>query len=124
MKKSDTHLHGLLRAIHSVRKENKAMNAKEESEVFADEFELLLRANEKCKKAKVLAERGHLVIYVSAESCQGGFKLARLTPLDHCEYGLSFCNHSGKWEKMPFKGKLSDLAKIVPDVLGHFFQDL
>jgi hypothetical protein len=68
----------------------------------------------------VRAERGHLNIFLD----DGRFLVARFTPLAAGQYGLSYHNTSGRWEKMPFVGELASLAQHLVEVLGPFLQRL
>lgn len=54
--------------------------------------------------------------------CPNDEPVARATPLGGGEYGLSFRSHTGKWERMPISGTLSDLAKDVVDALGPYLE--
>ena len=60
-------------------------------------------------------ERGQLVVYAGDEE-----PVARLTPLDQTQYGLSFYRHDGRWERMPFAGAISEMATGVDPILRQF----
>jgi hypothetical protein len=62
---------------------------------------------------------GHLNI--EAEGVEGTRVIvARATPLDAKEYGLSFRKHTGQWEPMPVSGPLEEIADSVIDLLGPY----
>ena len=65
----------------------------------------------------VRAGRGHLNIFV-----HDGDPVARCTPLGAGHYGLSFHNHSGRWEPIPIIADLSRLARDLVNVLGPYLQ--
>lgn len=65
----------------------------------------------------VRAERGHLNIYPDEYE-----PVARFTPLGPGEYGLSFRNHRGQWEPMPFAGDIPTLAKDLVTTLAPYLQ--
>jgi len=66
---------------------------------------------------RVRAERGHLNIYPDNHE-----PIARLTPLSGGDYGLSFRNHSGRWEPMPFAGDISHLAPDLVTTLAPYLE--
>src|SRR3989304_909819 len=66
---------------------------------------------------RVRAERGHLNIYPDNHE-----PVARLTPLGGGDYGLSFRNHSGRWEPMPFAGDISHLARELVTTLAPYLE--
>jgi hypothetical protein len=59
--------------------------------------------------------RGHLYVYAGHED-----PVARLTPLNQDQYGLSFHAHTGRWEPMPFAGDIPQLARDLVDSLGIY----
>ena len=63
----------------------------------------------------VRVERGQLVVYAGDEE-----PVARLTPLDQAQYGLSFYRHDGRWERMPFSGAISAMATTLVETLGPY----
>ena len=65
----------------------------------------------------VRAERGHLNIYPDEYK-----PVARFFPLGGHEYSLSFRNHSGRWEPMPFAGDITHLAKDLVTTLAPYLQ--
>ena len=65
----------------------------------------------------VRAERGHLNIFID-----DGAPVARATPIDATQYGLSFHSHTGRWEKMPFVGELVPLAHDLVTALGPYLE--
>ena len=65
----------------------------------------------------VRAGRGHLNIFVD-----DGHPVARCTPLGAGQYGLSFRNHSGRWEPIPVIADLTRLAQDLVTLLGPFLQ--
>ena len=65
----------------------------------------------------VLSRGGHLVISPDGEP------VARLTPTSAPGlYGLSFRNHSGRWEPMPFVGDLQQQAQNVVAALAPYLE--
>lgn len=46
--------------------------------------------------------------------------VARATPVGAGLYGLSFRNHSGRWEPIPVMGNLAEVATGITDLLGPF----
>ena len=64
----------------------------------------------------VRAERGHLLVVPDGEA------VARLTPLGGGQYSLSFRNHTGKWEPMPFAGDLSQQAGNITTALAPYLE--
>jgi hypothetical protein len=68
----------------------------------------------------VRAQRGHLNIFLD----DGRFLVARFTPLGAGQYGLSYYNTRGRWEKMPFVGELAPLAQDLVNALGPFLRPL
>jgi hypothetical protein len=65
----------------------------------------------------VRAGRGHLNIFVD-----DSHPVARCTPLGAGQYGLSFRNHSGRWEPIPIIADLSRLAHDLVTLLGPYIQ--
>lgn len=65
----------------------------------------------------VRAERGHLNVFID-----DGAPVARATPIDTTQYGLSFRSHTGRWEKMPFVGDLIPLAHDLVTALGPYLE--
>jgi len=65
----------------------------------------------------VRTERGHLNVYAGDTD-----PVARLTPLDARQYGLSFHTHTGRWEPMPFTGDIPHLANVMVSVLEPYLQ--
>ena len=65
----------------------------------------------------VRAGRGHLNIFVD-----DSHPVARCTPLGAGQYGLSFHNHSGRWEPIPIIADLSRLAHDLVNLLGPYLQ--
>jgi hypothetical protein len=64
---------------------------------------------------RVRALRGHLYVYANEDD-----PVARLTPLTADQYGLSFHTHTGRWEPMPFAGKIPQVARDLVDSLGIY----
>jgi len=67
----------------------------------------------------VKAERGHLCIYVGDDEDA----VARLTPVAG-GYGLSFHNHTGRWEPMPVSGEMAHVARDMISHLGIYFDKI
>lgn len=65
----------------------------------------------------VRPERGHLNVYSGDEH-----PVARLTPLGAGHYGLSFHKHTGRWEPMPFRGDLNQMADALVNALGIYLE--
>ena len=63
------------------------------------------------------APRGHLNIY--PDEYELG---ARFSPLGGGEYSLSFRNHIGRWETMPFAGDTSRLAEDLVTTPAPYLQ--
>jgi len=66
----------------------------------------------------VRVERGHLLVYAGDEE-----PVARLTPLDQTQFGLSFYRHDGRWERMPFTGAISETATTLVETLGPYLAE-
>lgn len=62
----------------------------------------------------VEAQRGLLYVYADAEP------VARLTHLGADKYGLSFHQHTGRWESTPFTGDLAQLAGVLVNEFGAY----
>jgi len=82
----------------------------------AHQLEAAIRALGSYAHVSVTASRGHLLIGNAAEP------VARLTPLDGEQYGLSFHTHAGKWEPMPFSGNIQTQAQNVVSALGMYLE--
>lgn len=93
-------------------------NAPDEAQ--AQRLEVLIRARGDYGHLQVRSRAGHLVI----EACgQGGADpVARLTPLGSGQFGLSFHNHSGRWEPMQFQGSLEAVVDDMFASLGPFLE--
>jgi hypothetical protein len=83
----------------------------------ADALQRALHALGDYAHVAVRAERGHLNIFVDDD-----VPVARLTPIDANQYGLSFHSHTGRWEKMPFVGDLAHLAHDLVAALGPYLE--
>jgi hypothetical protein len=46
--------------------------------------------------------------------------IARLEPLSGTTYGLSFHQHSGRWEPTPFTGDLDCLERVLTTEFGAY----
>lgn len=46
--------------------------------------------------------------------------IARLTEIGPNSYVASFRSHTGRWEKLPGEGSLTDMAKLIVDNLGAY----
>lgn len=64
----------------------------------------------------VEAQRGLLCVLVDDEP------VARLTPLGRDQYGLSFHQHTGRWEPTPFTGDLAHLAGVLVTEFGAYLE--
>ncbi len=63
----------------------------------------------------VEAQRDFLYVHADEEP------VARLTPLGGDQYGLSFHQHTGRWEPTPFTGDLAHLAGVLVTEFGAYF---
>lgn len=66
------------------------------------------------KHVTVEAQRGSLYVHADEEP------VARLTPLGRDQYGLSFHQHTGRWEPTPFTGDLAQLAGVLVTEFGAY----
>jgi len=64
----------------------------------------------------VEAQRGLLCVLADEEP------VARLTPLGREQYGLSFHQHTGRWEPTPFTGDLAHLAGVLVTEFGAYLE--
>ena len=64
----------------------------------------------------VEAQRGLLCVLADEEP------VARLTPLGRDQYGLSFHQHTGRWEPTPFTGDLAHLAGVLVTEFGAYLE--
>jgi len=87
------------------------------SSLEADTLQRALHALGDYAHVAVRAERGHLHVFID-----DGAPVARVTPLDGTQYGLSFHSHTGRWEKMPFLGALVPLAHDLVTALGPYLE--
>lgn len=92
------------------------------AEAQAQRLEGLIRARGDYAHIEVRALGGHLV--VQAQEQGEARRIARLTPVGGGLYGLSFCNHRGRWEPMPFSGTTAQLAEDLISALGVYLQRL
>jgi len=60
------------------------------------------------------AQRGFLYVHADEEP------VARLTPLAGDQYGLSFHQHTGRWEPTPFSSDLDHLARVLVTEFGAY----
>lgn len=51
-----------------------------------------------------------------------GEPVAKLTHLVGNTFGLSFCTHSGKWEKMPHSGPLEKVIDDMVETLAPYLE--
>jgi hypothetical protein len=88
----------------------------------AQKLEALIRRRGDYGHIEVRERAGHLVI----ESREGEDTrtIARLTPLEGGLYGLSFCKHTGKWERMPFTGPMEKIADDLLATLAPYLQHM
>lgn len=87
------------------------------SALEADTLQCALHALGDYAHVAVRAERGHLNVFID-----DGAPVARVTPIDATQYGLSFHSHTGRWEKMPFVGALVPLAHDLVTALGPYLE--
>ena len=66
------------------------------------------------KHVTVEAQRGSLYVHADEEP------VARLTRLGGDQYGLSFHQHTGRWEPTPFTGDLAQLAGVLVTEFGAY----
>jgi hypothetical protein len=50
--------------------------------------------------------------------------IARLTKIRPNSYAVFFYTHTGRWERLPGEGSLTDMAKFVVDSLGPYFDPI
>ena len=86
---------------------------------YAQQLQDLLRARGDYGHVAVRVARGHLVIELCADDAPPD-ALARAGPLGGGAFGLSFRNHSGRWEPMPVVGSLEDVADATVTLLGPY----
>jgi len=86
------------------------------SDQDAAQLQQQIRALGDYAHVSVRAERGHLVISSQRDP------IARLTPLAAGQYGLSFHNHTRRWEPMPFVGNLPEQAHNIVAALGIYLE--
>ncbi len=48
--------------------------------------------------------------------------VARLTELGRNRYGAAFRSHSGRWEPLPGRGSLNEMAQVVVTLLQPYLQ--
>ncbi len=83
----------------------------------ADALQRAIHALGDYRHVSVRAGRDHLNIFVDH-----GEAVARCTLLGAGQYGLSFHNHTGRWEPMPITAELPRLAHDLVGVLGPYLQ--
>jgi len=105
-----------------MRKDNEQMTnrraarlATTPTEQEAERLQAEIRALGEYGHVSVRSARGHLSIFAGDE-----LPVARLTPLGAGQYGLSFMRHTGRWEPMPFSGRLSNMADTLVSTLGPY----
>lgn len=86
---------------------------------YAQTFQDLLRNRGDYGHVAVRVARGHLVIELCADDASPQV-LARASPLGGGAFGLSFRNHSGRWEPMPVVGSLEEVADSTVALLGPY----
>ena len=64
----------------------------------------------------------HLIIY--AQHPENKEPRLRLTALPGGICGLSFCSHSGKWERTPFVGSMQNILDTVENQFGWHLESL
>ena len=85
--------------------------------MLADDANVLttaIRRDGRHDHVTVRADRGFLYVDVDEEP------IARLEPLSGTAYGLSFHQHSGRWEPTPFTGDLARLADVLTGEFGLY----
>ena len=80
-----------------------------------EQLQQAVRAAGEYAHVVVRVERGHLLVYAGDDE-----PVARLTPLGQAQYGLSFYRHDARWERMPFRGVISEMATTLVDTLGPY----
>ncbi len=88
-------------------------------EPYAQRLQDLLRARGDHGHVAVRVARGHLVIELCDDDAPPDV-LARASPLGGGVFGLSFRNHSGRWEPLPVVGPLEDVAAATVTLLGPY----
>jgi hypothetical protein len=89
------------------------------AEAEASELQELLSDHLGHDEVQVRPYGQHLV--VEALRDDGPEPVARLTRLDHGRYGLSFRQHTGRWEQVPLAGTLEEVAKGAAQMLAPYF---
>jgi len=73
----------------------------------AEQLAAAIHALGNYRHVTVQVQRGLLYVHADEEP------VARLTPLGGGQYGLSFHQHTGRWEPTPFNGDLAHLAGVL-----------
>lgn len=80
----------------------------------AEQLAAAIHARGSYSHVTVEAQRGLLYVHADEEP------VARLTPLGGDQYGLSFHQHTGRWEPTPFTGDLAHLAGVLVTEFGAY----
>ncbi|MGH7671674.1 MAG: hypothetical protein ACREMC_02155 [Gemmatimonadales bacterium] len=80
----------------------------------AEQLATAIHALGNYRHVTVEAQRGLLYVHADEEP------VARLTPLGRDQYGLSFHQHTGRWEPTPFTGDLAHLAGVLVSEFGAY----
>jgi len=84
----------------------------------AQQLQTMIRSRGDYEHIRVRPRAGHLVI--ECEEKLGTHPVARLTPLGGGQFGLSYCNHTGKWEPMPFSGPMPQVVEDMISALAPY----
>lgn len=80
----------------------------------AEQLAAAIHARGSYSHVTVELKRGLLYVHADEEP------VARLTPLGPGQYGLSFHQHTGRWEPTPFTGDLAHLAAVHVTEFGAY----
>jgi hypothetical protein len=80
----------------------------------AEQLAAAIHARGSYSHVTVESQRGLLYVHADEEP------VARLTPLGPDHYGLSFHQHTGRWEPTPFTGDLPHLAGVLVTEFGAY----
>lgn len=84
------------------------------TDIDAARLQAAIRSTRDFGHVVVRAQRGHLVVFSGDDDAP----VARLTPCGGGRFGLSFHQHTGRWQSMPFAGGLDEMAATVTTVLA------
>jgi hypothetical protein len=92
------------------------------AEAEASELQELMSDHLGHDEVKVRTYGQHLVLEaVCADATE---PVARLTRLEQGRYGLSFRQHTGRWEPVPLAGTLEDVAAGAAQLFAAYFEPI